>query len=197
MRKTIFLIISFTIFSCNTSIDNVTITQVESNYPLIIGISHSQNSIDYIGIPFRFKISQNTSMKINLYKSHYYHENTNRRKQWNSDVDLFVVYNKELLRPTGENSLNEIKKETREFVPYVYYGHLTKEIQVLIYEQIKSIHIADKDTIHWGSIQGIKQLSPQAIKDFLQNDSISFSFDFYDISGKWESNTISLPIEIK
>ena len=71
MRKIIFLIISFTIFSCNTSIDNVTITQVESNYPLIIGISHSQNSIDYIGIPFRFKISQNTSMKINLYKSHY------------------------------------------------------------------------------------------------------------------------------
>ena len=197
MRFLIVIILSLILFSCSTSIDNVTITQEESSYPIIIGISHSQNSIDYIGIPFRFKISQNTSMKISLYKSHYYHENTNRRKQWNSDVDLFVVYNKELLRPTGENSLNEIKKETREFVPYVYYGHLTKEIQVLIYEQIKSIHIADKDTIHWGSIQGIKQLSPQAIKDFLQNDSISFSFDFYDISGKWESNTISLPIEIK
>ena len=113
MRFLIVIILSLILFSCSTSIDNVTITQEGSNYPLIIGISHSQNSIDYIGIPFRFKISQNTSMKINLYKSHYYHENTNRRKQWNSDVDLFVVYNKELLRPTGENSLNEINSHSR------------------------------------------------------------------------------------
>ena len=43
MKKSIIFILALALFSCSTSIDNVTITQVESNYPIIIGFVPSQD----------------------------------------------------------------------------------------------------------------------------------------------------------
>ena len=103
-----------------------------------------------------------------------------------------------LVHPTKSNSLIEIRKEKQEFVPYVYYMNLTKEAQRLIHEQIKSIHIeANKDTIHWKSIQELKQTSPQFIEKFLQKDSIRFGFNLHDSYSGWKTDFVELPVKIK
>ena len=75
MRFLIVIILSLILFSCSTSIDNVTITQIESNYPIIIGLEPSQNSdsIRYIGIPFVFSISQNSFNKIYISGYDYFY----------------------------------------------------------------------------------------------------------------------------
>ncbi len=62
MKKSITFILVLALFSCSTNVDNVSITQIESNDPIIIGLGSSQNSdsIRYIGFPFVFSISQNS-----------------------------------------------------------------------------------------------------------------------------------------
>ena len=79
-----------------------------------------------------------------------------------------------------------------------YYNDLTKEAQRLIHGQIKSTCIAtNKDTIHWKSIQELKQTSPEFIRNFLQNDSVSFSFRYRKLYGEWELTHINLLVEDK
>lgn len=48
MKKSITFILVLALFSCSTNVDNVSITQIESNDPIIIGLGSSQNS-DSIG----------------------------------------------------------------------------------------------------------------------------------------------------
>ena len=74
---------------------------------------------------------------------------------------------------------------------------MTKEAQRLIHGQIKSTCIATKDTIHWKSIQELKQTSPEFIRNFLQNDSVSFSFRYRKLYGEWELTHINLLVEDK
>lgn len=201
MRNLILLITSCIIFSCSTSIDDVTITQLKSQYPITIGLNSSRESIRYIGFPLMFSISKNSSGRARLFMCDYhYNKKYTIRGGWGSDVDLLISENDSLVHPMRENGLIEISKEEQKFVPYIYYMNLTKEAQRLIYEQIKSIHIeANKDTIHWKSIQELKQISPQFIENFLKDDSISFSIDLYDPYKKWKWNKayINLPIKVK
>ena len=203
MKKSITFILVLALFSCSTNVDNVSITQIESNYPIIIGLGSSQNSdsIRYIGFPLMFSISKNSSGRARLFMCDYhYNKKYTIRGGWGSDVDLLISEDDSLVHPMRENGLIEISKEEQKFVPYIYYMNLTKEAQRLIYEQIKSIHIeANKDTIHWKSIQELKQISPQFIEKFLKDDSISFSIDLYDPYKKWKWNKayINLPIKVK
>lgn len=201
MRNLILLITSCIIFSCSTSIDDVTITQLKSQYPITIGLNSSRESIRYIGFPLMFSISKNSSGRARLFMCDYhYNKKYTIRGGWGSDVDLLISEDDSLVHPMRENGLIEISKEEQKFVPYIYYMNLTKEAQRLIYEQIKSIHIeANKDTIHWKSIQELKQISPQFIENFLKDDSISFSIDLYDPYKKWKWNKayINLPIKVK
>ena len=201
MRNLILLITSCIIFSCSTSIDDVTITQLKSQYPITIGLNSSRESIRYIGFPLMFSISKNSSGRARLFMCDYhYNKKYTIRGGWGSDVDLLISEDDSLVHHMRENGLIEISKEEQKFVPYIYYMNLTKEAQRLIYEQIKSIHIeANKDTIHWKSIQELKQISPQFIENFLKDDSISFSIDLYDPYKKWKWNKayINLPIKVK
>ena len=201
MKKSITFILVLALFSCSTNVDNVSITQIESNYPIIIGLGSSQNSdsIRYIGFPFVFSISQNSFNKIYISGCDYFYNNKYTiRSNWRGNVDLWVENYDNLVHPIKSNSLIEIRKEKQEFVPYVYYMNLTKEAQRLIHEQIKSIHIeANKDTIHWKSIQELKRSSSQFIEKFLQNDSVSFSFRYRKLYGEWELTHINLLVEDK
>ena len=201
MKKSITFILVLALFSCSTNVDNVSITQIESNYPIIIGLGSSQNSdsIRYIGFPLMFSISKNSSGRARLFMCDYhYNKKYTIRGGWGSDVDLLISEDDSLVHPMRENGLIEISKEEQKFVPYIYYMNLTKEAQRLIYEQIKSIHIeANKDTIHWKSIQELKQTSPEFIRNFLQNDSVSFSFRYRKLYGEWELTHINLLVEDK
>ena len=201
MKKSITFILVLALFSCSTNVDNVSITQIESNYPIIIGLGSSQNSdsIRYIGFPLMFSISKNSSGRARLFMCDYhYNKKYTIRGGWGSDVDLLISEDDSLVHPMRENGLIEISKEEQKFVPYIYYMNLTKEAQRLIHEQIKSIHIeANKDTIHWKSIQELKQTSPQFIEKFLQKDSIRFGFNLHDSYSGWKTDFVELPVKIK
>lgn len=202
MKKSIIFILVLALFSCSTSIDNVTITQVESNYPIIIGFVLSQDSIGYIAFPLAFRISQNSFGEMRISSCTYFFNSKHRytgRNNWRGDIVLWAKDHESLVCPTKDNTLIEIKRKPQEFVSYVYYNDLTKEAQRLIHGQIKSTCIATKDTIHWKSIQELKQISPQFIENFLKDDSISFSIDLYDPYKKWKWNKayINLPIKVK
>ena len=120
------------------------------------------------------------------------------RNNWRGDIVLWAKDHENLVCPTKDNTLIEIKRKPQEFVSYVYYNDLTKEAQRLIHGQIKSTCIAtNKDTIHWKSIQELKQTSPEFIRNFLQNDSVSFSFRYRKLYGEWELTHINLLVEDK
>ena len=202
MRFLIVIILSLILFSCSTNVDNVSITQIESNYPIIIGLDSSKDSIEYIVFPLTFLISQSSFWEIHVDRcscDYYYNSKYTRNGDWRGGVELWAKdNNNNLVLPTRENSLQDITRKEHEFVSYVYYGNLTKEAQALIHEQIKSIHIeANKDTIHWKSIQELKQTSSQFIKTFLQKDSIRFGFYFYGRYTKWKIAHKKLPVEVK
>ncbi len=201
MKKSIIFILVLTLFSCSTSIDNVTITQVESNYPIIIGFVPSQDSIGYIAFPLAFRISQNSFGEMRISSCTYFFNSKHRytgRNNWRGDIVLWAKDHENLVCPTKDNTLIEIKRKPQEFVSYVYYNDLTKEAQRLIHGQIKSTCIAtNKDTIHWKSIQELKQTSPEFIRNFLQNDSVSFSFRYRKLYGEWELTHINLLVEDK
>jgi len=201
MKKSIIFILVLTLFSCSTSIDNVTITQVESNYPIIIGFVPSQDSIGYIAFPLAFRISQNSFGEMRISSCTYFFNSKHRytgRNNWRGDIVLWAKDHENLVCPTKDNTLIEIKRKPQEFVSYVYYNDLTKEAQRLIHGQIKSTCIAtNKDTIHWKSIQELKQTSSQFIKTFLQKDSIRFGFYFYGRYTKWKIAHKELPVEVK
>ena len=187
MKKSIIFILVLALFSCSTSIDNVTITQVESNYPIIIGFVLSQDSIGYIAFPLAFRISQNSFGEMRISSCTYFFNSKHRytgRNNWRGDIVLWAKDHESLVCPTKD-------------VSYVYYNDLTKEAQRLIHGQIKSTCIATKDTIHWKSTQELKQTSPEFIRNFLQNDSVSFSFRYRKLYGEWELTHINLLVEDK
>ena len=187
-----FLVLLFVIENCaSNKKDLISIKQVKSPYQIAIE-RDKNNIISHVYLYLTYNIHKSSSKSIRLSTPSYYNK-YNRLTTWKSailysmepDTLLFVnsVYNKKRF----------IDYDDQNYVVYaVNYIDTIKSKQAVFIPYIEKMRIENKDTLHIGTIQEIRDKNPELVNGFLQGDSIRFVF-YYDKG----YHTITLPVEVK
>ena len=195
MKLIIYILLgSLILTSCSTAniTKDVKIYQVESNYPTILKV-REDGTAWAIFFPFVFKISKRTLSKVRLSNPSYLR--FDKFGEWLPTTSLlYLQKDNDLIRPKDNDQLRFLQFREQEWVVYARYSNLSKEqdVQSFFASTLKRAELEQKDTLHTGTIQQLRQINPGLINGLLQGDSIEFDFVYKD-----NFHHIKLPVEIK
>ena len=177
MKYIIANILIFALFCCSNmnNEDPVQITQLNSDYHIIIKGDTINNRIVYVQFFLKYEIKKINEIFMRVSLPHYYY---NCKNKWVSNELLYSRENNDTLI-----YINKSKKrilETNEsiecVVKTVHYADTTKATQVLFVPYIDKMKREGKDTLHIETVQQLKQTKPELINKLLKGDSIVFNF---------------------
>ncbi len=193
--KPLLFISLFVFLSCTSGNNYVSIQQIDSHYPITVGIVH--DSITYIDFPLAFQINRLSPKTVTLLGHAYKCSSSlfSGNKGWNfNGIILFNVNGKVGYSPKGENWW-QIARKQREYVVIIRYQQLSQEAKKLLRKHIKSYPHSGKVKI--GSIQQLRKKDKKLISSFLQNDSIFFTFSHRDFSNNYMIDDIYISVKVR
>ena len=170
MKQLLFICLLI-LLSCSSGNNYVSIQQIDSKYPITIGITH--DTISYVDFPISFLMN----------------------KEWYlNGIILYNVNGKIGYSPEGED-WRKLSCKQREYIVFIRYQQLTQEAKTLLKTQIKSF--PDSGEVKIGNIQQLRKENKQIVFGFLKKDSISFTFSHINFMKKYIVNTIYMPVEVR
>ena len=194
MKQLLFICL-LVLLSCTSGNNYVSIQQIDSKYPITIGIIH--DTISYVDFPISFLMNKETNNPVTLL-GHGYKSGSSYTlgdKEWYlHGIILYNVNGKIGYSPEGED-WRKLSCKQREYIVFIRYQQLTQEAKTLLKTQIKSF--PDSGEVKIGNIQQLRKKNKQIVFGFLKKDSISFTFSHINFMKKYIVNTIYMPVEVR
>ena len=194
MKQLLFICL-LVLLSCTSGNNYVSIQQIDSKYPITIGITH--DTISYVDFPISFLMNRETNNPVTLL-GHTYKSGSSYTlgdKEWYlNGIILYNVNGKIGYSPEGED-WRKLSCKQREYIVFIRYQQLSKEAQKLLRKQIRTS--PDNGEVKIGSIQQLRKKDKKLISSFLQNDSIFFTFSHRGFSNNYMIDDIYMPVEIR
>ena len=194
MKQLLFICL-LVLLSCTSGNNYVSIQQIDSKYPITIGITH--DTISYVDLPISFLMNRETNNPVTLL-GHTYKSGSSYTlgdKEWYlNGIILYNVNGKIGYSPEGED-WRKLSCKQREYIVFIRYQQLTQEAKTLLKTQIKSF--PDSGEVKIGNIQQLRKKNKQIVFGFLKKDSISFTFSHINFMKKYIVNTIYMPVEVR
>ena len=166
MKQLLFICL-LVLLSCTSGNNYVSIQQIDSKYPITIGITH--DTISYVDFPISFLMNRETNNPVTLL-GHTYKSGSSYTlgdKEWYlNGIILYNVNGKVGYSPEGED-WRKLSCKQREY-----------EVKI-------------------GNIQQLRKKNKQIVFGFLKKDSISFTFSHINFMKKYIVNTIYMPVEVR
>ena len=154
MKQLLFICL-LVLLSCTSGNNYVSIQQIDSKYPITIGITH--DTISYVDFPISFLMNRETNNPVTLL-GHTYKSGSSYTlgdKEWYlNGIILYNVNGKIGYSPEGED-WRKLSCKQREYIVFIRYQQLTQEAKTLLKTQIKSF--SDSGEVKIGNIQQLRK----------------------------------------
>ena len=202
------LAIGFLLFcgSAKSLKESVSITQIETDLPVIVRVDANYSDVFGIDFPFAFEYKDKFFEKRSMVGiDYYYHKPYRRRRGWQSSFSAYQIISGNLVRITRPGG--GITGRLTENEPIVVYTrHLLDTARLvqaelrLYLEQIVQRNMQETGTLLVGTFSEFRARHPELVKNLLRGDSIEFIIsghgeDFYCPRRMALDTTIVLPIE--
>ena len=182
MNRIKILIFIITFYGCKSTKTDIKVSQIKTDYPVILKYNKNYNKFSRIKIPLKLKIYNDSNQQYSFASIRY---------EYNSKLGGIIetVY-EEINKKLKEIKNNQRKyidsKESKEFI--IYTSHRLDSSNIF-QQNFKAYRTQNKniETLNIGTINNFKLNNEKLLKLLTQNDSIFIN--------SWKSKDITIPIK--